>query len=84
MSGEKQPAIAAMSFESALAELEVIVGKLERGDVALGDSISFYERGEALKKRCEGLLRAAEARIEKLTVSADGNATGTERLDPEA
>ena len=70
-----------LSFEKALAELEQIVQKLERGDVALEESVAIYERGEALKKRCEELLRAAEARVEKITLDAAGKPTGTEPLD---
>jgi exodeoxyribonuclease VII small subunit len=71
-----------LSFEKALAELEEIVGKLERGDVPLAESIAFYERGEALKKHCEKLLKDAEARIEKITLKSDGTPSGTEPLDP--
>ncbi len=72
--------IAALPFEKALAELEEIVGQLERGSVPLEESIKIYERGEALKKHCEALLRNAEMRIEKITLSPDGAPTGTERL----
>jgi len=42
-----------MSFEDALRELEQVVGKLERGEVPLDDSIALYERGALLKGRCE-------------------------------
>lgn len=70
--------IAALPFEKALAELEQIVRKLEQGEVALEESIALYERGELLKKRCEALLAAAEARIEKITLGADGSAKGAE------
>jgi exodeoxyribonuclease VII small subunit len=73
--------IAAMPFETALAELETIVGRLEQGNVPLEDSIAIYERGESLKKHCEALLRKAEARVEKITLGADGRARGTEPLD---
>ena len=73
--------IAALPFEKALAELEEIVRRLERGDVPLEDSIAIYERGEALKKHCELLLKKAEARIEKITVGPDGQPTGTTPLD---
>jgi exodeoxyribonuclease VII small subunit len=73
--------IKALSFEAALAQLEEIVGKLESGRAPLAESIAIYERGEALKAHCEGLLRTAEARIEKITLSRDGKATGTEPLD---
>lgn len=73
--------IAGLSFEAALKELEQIVQKLERGDVALAESIAIYERGEKLKERCETLLRAAEQKVEKIRLAADGSAAGTEPLD---
>jgi exodeoxyribonuclease VII small subunit len=70
-----------LTFEKALAELEQIVQKLERGDVALEESVAIYERGEALKRRCDELLRQAEARVEKITLDASGKPGGTEPLD---
>ncbi len=73
--------VAVLPFEKALAELEAIVQRLEKGDVALEESIRIYERGEALKRRCEALLREAEARVEKITRDAAGKPTGTEPLD---
>lgn len=72
-----------LTFEEALAELEQIVGRLERGDVPLAESIAFYERGEALKKHCERLLGEAEARVEKIRIGSDGKAAAVEPLDPE-
>jgi exodeoxyribonuclease VII small subunit len=75
--------VSALSFETALAELESIVEKLESGKVDLEQSISIYERGEALKKHCEKLLKDAEARIEKITLRPDGTPAGTEPLDVE-
>ena len=72
-----------MTFERALKELESIVGRLERGDVELEESIVIYERGEALKEHCDRLLKQAEAKVEKLTFNADGSPRGTEPLDPE-
>ena len=74
--------VKAMSFEAALAELEGIVAKLESGQAPLAESIAIYERGEALKAHCERLLKSAEARIEKITLSRDGVPSGTEPLDP--
>ncbi len=74
---------AKLSFEDALKELEDIVSKLEGGQVSLEQSIAFYERGEKLKQRCEALLKDAEMRIEKITLSADGKPKGTEPLDVE-
>ncbi|MEI8144795.1 MAG: exodeoxyribonuclease VII small subunit [Alphaproteobacteria bacterium] len=79
---DKNADVAALSFEKAIGELEQIVQKLERGDVALEESIGIYERGEALKKRCEMLLRDAEARVQKITLAADGTPKGVEPLDP--
>lgn len=75
--------VTSLSFEQAVSELENIVARLERGDVALDQSIEIYERGEALKKHCETLLNAAEARIEKIRVDRGGKAVGTEPLDRE-
>ena len=74
--------IAKLSFEKALSELETIVGKLERGDVELEQSIAMYERGEALKAHCNRLLAQAEAKVEKITTDASGRPSGTEPLDP--
>ena len=72
--------VAGMSFEVALKELESIVTKLERGDVPLEESIAIYERGEALKKRCEALLGQAEERVERIRIQ-QGKAVGTEPFD---
>lgn len=72
-----------MSFERALKELEAIVGRLERGDVELEESIAIYERGEQLRDHCDRVLKQAEAKVEKLTFAADGSPSGTAPLDPE-
>lgn len=77
------PDVSALTFEQALAELETLVQRLERGDVPLEESIAAYERGEALKGRCAGLLAIAEARVEKIRVAADGAVAGVEPLDPD-
>ena len=76
-----QDDIQAMTFEQALKELEQIVGKLERGDVELEPCIALYERGEALKKHCEQLLKRIEAKVEKITLDAQGAPNGTVPLD---
>jgi exodeoxyribonuclease VII small subunit len=75
------PDIKTMSFEQALKELESIVDRLEKGDVELEASILLYERGEALKSHCDGLLRKAEARVEKISLNQNDEPTGTEPLD---
>ena len=72
-----------MAFERALKELEHIVGRLERGDVELEESITIYERGEALREHCDRLLKQAEAKVEKLTLNRNGEPTGTEPFQSE-
>ena len=64
-----------MSFEEAMAELEQVLGQLERGDVALDASITLYERGAALKARCETKLKEAEEKVAAITLDGDGNPT---------
>lgn len=83
MNNNAQPDVSALSFEQVVEELERIVSALERGDVALDKSIEIYERGEALKKHCEALLKAAEDRIEKIRLDRAGRPQGVEPLDAE-
>lgn len=66
-----------LSFEQSLEELEAIVRKLEAGEESLDASIALYQRGEALKKHCEGRLKAAREKIEQITLGGDGQPTGT-------
>lgn len=61
-----------MTFEDALQALEEIVKGLESGEVKLDTAISSYERGAALKRHCEKKLREAQAKIEKISLDADG------------
>ena len=75
--------VASLSFETALAELEAIVDQLEKGRAPLEDSIKLYTRGEELKAHCESLLKTAEARIEKISLGANGKPKGVEPLDVE-
>lgn len=75
--------ISKLNFEQALEELEKIVASLEGGNVPLDQSISQYERGEALRAHCQKLLSAAEAKVEKIKLGGDGKPSGTEPLDPE-
>ena len=73
--------IAEMTFEDALRALEEIVRKLEGGEVPLDDSITLYERGEALRRHCQARLDAAQARIEKIVTGPDGKPAGTAPFD---
>ena len=61
------PSIDALPFEVALEHLEEIVRKLERG--------------EALKRHCESMLKQAEARIQRIALTADGRPEGVAPLD---
>jgi exodeoxyribonuclease VII small subunit len=70
-----------MSFEQAMAELEQVLGQLERGDVALDQSITLYERGAALKARCEAKLKEAEEKVAAITLDNEGNPSGTTPAD---
>lgn len=70
-----------LSFEEAMKELEAVVGQLERGDVALDQSITLYERGALLKKRCEQELARAEEKVAQITLDAEGNPTGTRPVE---
>lgn len=76
-----ETAVEQMTFEQAIKELESVVAKLERGDVALDESIGLYERGAALKKRCEDELKRAEEKVARITLNAEGQPTGTVPLD---
>ena len=75
-------AVAEMSFEEAMAALETVVTQLERGEVALEQSIALYERGAALKAHCADKLKNAEEKVE-LIRAAEGravSATAVERM----
>jgi len=60
------------TFEEALSELEGIVQKLERGDVALEESLRLFEEGVRALRRCHELLEGAEKRIQVLTKGLEG------------
>jgi exodeoxyribonuclease VII small subunit len=70
-----------MTFEQAMAELEAVVDQLDRGEVALDESIKLYERGALLKKRCEQKLKEAEEKVAAITLDEDGNPNGTAKMD---
>lgn len=70
--GAELPAIATMSFEAALAELEMIVRGLESGQQSLAQAIAAYERGDQLKRHCEARLAEAEQLVQTIVTRADG------------
>ena len=70
-----------LSFEDALKRLEIIVARLESGDAALDESITLYTQGDALRAQCEARLKSAQARIEQISLSSDGQPNGTRAFD---
>ena len=79
--GQDADPIAELSFEDALKRLEAIVQRLESGDAALDESITLYGEGDRLRVQCEARLAAAQARIEKIQLGADGRPSGTAPFD---
>ncbi len=65
--------IESLSFEEAMAELEALVQRLERGQLDLEASIAAYERGTALRRHCAPTLAEAELRVEKIGLDREGN-----------
>lgn len=78
---DAQTPVDQLSFEAAMAELEQVVGALERGDVALDQSIKLYERGADLRKRCDQKLKEAEEKVAAITLDAEGAAKGTKPVE---
>ena len=66
MSDPQQPADDVARFEAALEELEQIVGKLERGELKLEESLQLFERGVALTRSCRQSLDQAELKVQQL------------------
>lgn len=60
------------SFEEAMARLEEIVSRLERGDAPLDESIALFEEGTKLAAECGKKLDQAEQAVVRLTKGADG------------
>lgn len=53
-------------FESALAELEALVERMEQGEVSLEESLQLFERGVNLTRTCQQALKAAEQKVQIL------------------
>ena len=67
MSAKKQ------SFEEKMIRLEQIVRSMERGDVALEESLKLFQEGTELVRSCGKLLDEAELQVSKITTAADGS-----------
>lgn len=59
-------------FETALLELENLVGQLEQGELSLEESLQRFERGVALVRTCQAHLQLAEQKVEQLTMGREG------------
>jgi exodeoxyribonuclease VII small subunit len=64
--------VSSLSYEEALADLEALITRLERGDVDLDEAVAFYQRGSALAQRCAALLDRTEATVMQLVVGGSG------------
>ena len=72
-----------MSFEAAMQRLEQIVRSMERGDVALDESLKLFQEGTELVKFCSGQLDAAQMQIQKISVGPDGAPVMEDFIDDE-
>ena len=61
------------TFEENMLRLEQIVRAMERGDVALDESLKLFQEGTQLVESCGKLLDEAELQIKKIAVAADGS-----------
>ena len=82
--GPGDPAIAALSFDDAFAELRAVVAELEAGGLSLEDTIARTERAVALQRHCEKLLGEAELRVRQLVSRPGGGLEAREIAADEA
>ena len=61
-----------MTFEASMQRLEQIVRTMERGEVALDESLKLFQEGTELVRNCGALLDAAELQIQTVMAAADG------------
>ncbi len=73
-----------LSFEDALAQLELLVARMEEGGLSLSDAVAGYERGMGLAAYCTDLLDSAELRIREIDTAAEGTAATDGDFDLEA
>lgn len=61
------------TFEESMARLEQIVRAMERGDVALEESLKLFQEGTELVKNCQKLLDDAQLQVKKIMTAPDGS-----------
>lgn len=65
-----------LMFETALAELETLVGQMEAGELSLEDSVTCFERGMTLHQFCQQALEQAETKVDVLVRQSRAPADG--------
>ena len=73
MSKKSPPPVENLSYEQALEELDTIVQQLEEDPPTLQETLSLFERGQALAAHCTELLEQAELKVETLSSQSDDN-----------
>ena len=61
------------TFEESMARLEQIVRAMERGDVALEESLKLFQEGTELVRSCQKLLEDAQLQVKKIMTAPDGS-----------
>ena len=69
------------TFEASMARLEQIVRAMERGDVALEESLKLFQEGTELVRNCQKLLDDAQLQIKKIMTAPDGTPVEEDFLD---
>ncbi|MDO5545254.1 MAG: exodeoxyribonuclease VII small subunit [Eubacteriales bacterium] len=70
-----------LTFEASMARLEQIVRAMERGDVALEESLKLFQEGTELVRNCQTLLDNAQLQIKKIMTAPDGSPVEEEFQD---
>ena len=88
MNGAPPEDLTTLTYEAALAELDTLIDKLERGSIPLEEAITAYERGARLAQHCAALLDRTERRVSQLVVAGDGSMAerpleAPARIDPD-
>ena len=69
------------TFEASMARLEQIVRAMERGDVALEESLKMFQEGTELVRSCSKLLDEAQLQVKKIMTAPDGSPVEEEFID---
>lgn len=69
------------TFEQSMIRLEQIVRAMERGDVALEESLKLFQEGTELVRSCQKLLDEAQLQVKKIMTAPDGSPVEEEFRD---